>query len=177
MKVMKWGGAFALALCLGFGTAQAQENRIDLSGALIGQIPVGDFDESVGRGFGGLGILEGGTFPGWAFSIRSGYIHYGAKSEVRKRTHIPFMLGVKYILPDNSLYLAGEAGYVLTEIERRPSPGERTTDNETNPGWGAAIGAMLGLLDLRLALNVWDANNMQESMAVGVIWGVRLQSY
>lgn len=174
MRALRMRASCALALALVFGGAFAQENRVDFSAAVIGQIPVGDFADISGRGFGGLGILEGGTFPGWAFSVRSGFMRYSEKAEVT-RSHIPLLGGIKYTFPGGGLYLAGEGGAVFTQLETSGSPsGEKS---ETNPGWGIAIGTMPGILDLRVAWNVWDAANMSESMALGLVWGVRIQSF
>jgi hypothetical protein len=170
---MKHGiASFALAFALSAPAAFSQtEPRFGFGIAGTGQLPVGDLAESAGLGFGGMGGIEVGAYPGLAVTARSGYIQFIEKED-NTLSYVPIMGGLKASGVQGAVYMAAEAGAVLTKVRYDGLPlGGRDVD-ETNVGWSVGIGSMAGALDIRLSFNVWDAAHMSESMTIGLCLGL-----
>lgn len=163
--------SLALAFSLSAPAAFSQtEPRFGIGIAATGQLPVGEFDESAGFGFGGLGGLEFGAYPGLAVTARSGYIQFLEKQDYA-RNQVPILGGLKASAV-NGLYMALEAGAVFTNYEYTgTAPGFGKIADETTPGWNVGVGSLQGPLDFRLSLNVWDAAHAMESMTIGLSVG------
>jgi hypothetical protein len=173
MNKMIFAGLTMLALC--GGNVMAQERggfAVSLAG--VGLLPVGDYADVAGFGFGALGGIEVGMNPGLALTARSGYIQHLEQDNDEdsfKLRHIPILGGLKFTVPETPLYLVGEVGAVMTRTETDVPFVGSTSDEETNLGWGAGFGTMAGPLDLRASFNVWDAANMSETLTIGLSLG------
>jgi hypothetical protein len=161
-------GICALALTLSTTAASAQEGFLGLGVAVQGQFPMGDFDDVAGFGWGGLGSVELGG-DGLSLTARSGYLEHFERHD-NTYSFIPIMGGIKISAEDRMVYLAGEVGAVKTRVTRSGllSGGDV---NETNLGWGLAVGSEAGPLDLRFGFNVWDAGHASRLMSIGLSMG------
>jgi hypothetical protein len=169
--------SLTLVLALSATAAFSQtEPRFGFGIAGTGQFPVGDLTESAGLGFGGLVGLELGAYPGLAVTARSGYIQFLEKED-NVRSYVPIMGGMKASGVEGTVYMAAEAGAVITKVRYDGLPLGGGDVDETNLGWNVGIGSMAGALDLRLSFNVWDAAHMQESMTIGLSLGVTAFSW
>ncbi len=175
MKKLTTFGIFALVLSL--GTACAQMGKVGIGIAGTGQLPVGNFSNHVGVGIGGLGDIEAGMYPGLALTARSGYIyHFQYRDETFSQ--VPVLGGAKFTLPATPIYVAGELGAVFAHTERTSGSffTNSSTTNNTYFGWDAGVGSSAGPVDIRLTFNVLDANNMTNSMTLGLSLGFNLWS-
>ena len=103
------------------------------------------------------------------------WLHAGV-SECKVRLGKASDGGLKLIAPGFPVYVAGEVGPVITYSEAEVF-GVTVDDDETNLGWGAGVGTMAGPLDLRVSFHVWDADNMNETMTVGLSVGMSVWSF
>jgi hypothetical protein len=178
MKRFVASSALALALFVGTAFSQYTEApRFGVSVAGTGQLPVGDFADVAGLGYGGLAGIELGTYPGLALTARTGYIQFLEKDEFTTR-YIPIMGGLKVSTADGVLYLTGEVGAVLSRVKYG---GQNILQDDevskTNLGWNVGLGGMAGPVDLRLSFNVWDGEHMSENMTIGLTLGFTVFSF
>jgi hypothetical protein len=165
--------AFAISAPAAFSQT---EPRFGIGAAVTGHLPVGDLAEFTGFGFGGLGGLELGAYPGLAVTARSGYLHFPEHDD-NTLSYVPLMGGLKASGVEGAVYMAFEVGAVFTKVRYDGIPlGGRDVD-ETNLGWNIGIGSMAGALDLRLSFNVWDAAHLSESMTIGLSVGLTAFSW
>jgi hypothetical protein len=169
--------SIVLALAISAPAAFSQtEPRFGIGAAVTGHLPVGDLAEFTGFGFGGLGGLELGAYPGLAVTARSGYLHFPEHDD-NTLSYVPLMGGLKASGVEGAVYMAFEVGAVFTKVRYDGIPlGGRDVD-ETNLGWNIGIGSMAGALDLRLSFNVWDAAHLSESMTIGLSVGLTAFSW
>ncbi len=179
MKRIFIAGMTMLALCGGAALAQEGRPGFGVGVAATGQLPVGDYADVAGFGIGGLAGIEMGMNPGLALTARVGYIQHLEKEEDDenfKVRHIPILGGVKFMIPETPVYLAGEVGAVMSRAEVDIPILGTDTESETNLGWGVGLGTAAGPLDLRLSWHTWDAGNMAESMTIGLSLGFTVWS-
>jgi hypothetical protein len=118
-------------------------------------IPIGNFHEYSGFGFGGS--LQGEYKPGRiGITLNAGYIDYFGKSadsfNYPDFKYIPVLAGVKYYMSPNS-FLHAQAG-----------PGFGTNDLGTSFWYGAGIGFNLGKsADIELKYTGWHQNEIEAS--------------
>jgi len=163
----------AFLILLAGAPVMAQEGGLGVTAAVMAVFPSGRFDQSVATGFGGLAGVELAG-EGIGLTARSGYIQLGERHDVTQ-TMIPILGGLKLSTDDGAVYVVGELGAILTQRESSGSIPAAGDGNKTNPGWGIGVGSSPGPLDLRFSFNVWDARHLQESMAVGLSFGIILR--
>lgn len=171
--------AFVLAIIALFASpARAQYSsvpRLGIGVAVTGHMPLGDFRDVAGFGIGGLGGIELGAYPGLAVTARSGYIQFLEEDDLTT-TMIPIMGGAKITLPTAPIYLAGELGAVITQVDDAGSGILDRDDEATHLGWNAGVGSAVGPVDLRLSYNVWDTGNTKQSTSIGLSLGLTIWS-
>jgi hypothetical protein len=141
-------------------------------------IPVGDWSNAAGLGFGALGRFEFNAAPKLNITGRIGYIYFLGKDTGfgTSNVHtIPILGGVKYDLTD-AIYGAAELGLFNTgisaEVDLGAFGGKQTVSSSTTK-LGATIGAgmHLGDLDARAGLQILSLGDAGESMMVGLNLG------
>jgi hypothetical protein len=158
------------------GTASYQEPTQMAAGIdILGELPVGNFADVTGFGFGALGRYEYNLDESpLAVTLRAGYVWHLEKENGPVTTNyaeIPLLVGLKYSLAGAPIYIAGEVGAVTSMIDTEGGFGGSTSDSETNLGLTAGVGYEMGPVDVRVGLNFLDASNMADAMAIGVSFG------
>ena len=136
-------------------------------------LPVGNFDDAAGLGFGLLGRFEYVLNPQLDLTGRLGLIYFLPKSENRfdaKYWTIPILFGAKYNLnPD--LYLAGELGLFSNHFTvDDPLVGSESI-SETDFGLTAGAGYRLDNLDFRLTLQIVNLGHVADSLSIVACFG------
>ncbi len=167
--------SMTIAVALSATTAFSQGPGLGIGVMAVGLFPVGDYQESTSLGFGGLGGIEIGDYPGLSLTARSGYIQ---QLEQKNYTvaMIPILGGLKASTMEGSIYMTGEFGVVKTRTSYSGPLPLIGDNNETNPAWGFGVGSMAGPWDLRLSFNVWDARHTYERMSLGLSLGFLFRS-
>jgi hypothetical protein len=120
--------------------------------------------------------IEIGAYPGLALTARSGFVKHLEKAD-NVASFIPIMGGIKLSASETPVYLIGELGAVMARQEYTGDNPFEDDVEETNLGWSAGIGSMVGPLDLRLAFNVWDAQSMSDAMTLSMSLGFTFLSW
>ena len=136
--------------------------------ALI-DLPVGNFSNAAGIGFGALGRYEYVLNPQLNLTGRLGFIYFLTKSNAGfdyKYWTIPILVGVKYTVIPN-LYVAGEIGLFNSHFSANiGGPFGNVSSSSTDFGLTLGAGYRLGLIDLRAALQIIDLGNAGDTMSL-----------
>ena len=172
MKTVFKSALVAMILAAG---ASAQQGGFGVGVALVGQFPAGDFENTAGFGYGGMGGIEMGG-DNIHLTARSGYLKHLEESD-REIRFVPLFAGLKASTIDGGVYIAGELGPVFTHSEYVGPVLLGEDRNENNLGWGLGLGSNSGPFDIRFMFNVWDSRHVDRSMTVGISIGFMGRSY
>ena len=173
----------ALAVgCLAFWDASAQVNGYGARGVLA--LPTGDFSNSAGTGFGGIGMVLYGFNENLNFSGSVGYIAFGGKENTFFNTEgykysyalIPITTGARYYFGGTEsktrFYAGGELGYFIYSLSVDTPEGESAGAGVGSTGrFGLTpqVGVELSILDIRAAYSLAEFKYI--GIEVGVILG------
>jgi hypothetical protein len=154
--------------------AQAAQPKIGAQGVFA--LPLGDFGDISGVGFGALLTLDYGLTDDGKLQLtgRMGYVHMTGK-EIDGPSYglIPVYAGVKFFLIPG-LYLGGELGLtVFSTAEQEISGVTVEGDTEIKIGGTAGIGYMFKDLDMRAFLWLPSLGDGADIMAMGISVGYR----
>jgi hypothetical protein len=142
------------------------EKKMAIGGDFALAIPV----SSALRDTAGIGI---GVLPKFSYAImeellgtfRVGYIFHLKKNDLGFK-EIPVLFGAKYMF--GSAYGAAEIGFDHVSVDV-PVPGFGTvTGSDTKPAFDIGGGYMIGDIDLRLALFMWDLGHAGDTLELMV---------
>jgi hypothetical protein len=160
----------ALSLVAAFAVVEASaasRESANLDVVAIGMMPFSDYKETVSPALGAIAGLELPIFSPISLTARSGYIaHFKRKNSWRSL--VPAFGGVKLNSYATTMYLAGEAGPVLTRDNYTGDDPARSSASSTPIAWGVGIGSAVDEHDLRFSLHVWDSKHPGESITFGI---------
>jgi hypothetical protein len=153
-------------------TAVAPAEAAPASGRLIigadvaFQLPLGNFSDATGMGFGALARGEFKIIPKLNLTARTGFVYSLSKNDFSV-SNIPFWVGGKYFITD-MFYGAAEIGENIFLV--RTNFGYFGSSSYTDENFGATVGAgvSIGKLDVRAQLEVLDLANASDSLAIMV---------
>jgi len=155
--------------------ATAQEMLVGVDGGLV--LPLGDWANATGVGFGALGRFEYALDPQLSATGRVGYITHLEKDDRYKTSELPILAGLRLGLsgePDG-LYVAGEAGLVNFTL-RQPTGsavfgnqvggGDKVSNSELKFGATAGAGYRAGNIDGRVGIFIASVSDLEETLGV-----------
>lgn len=161
-------------------TAAAEDMLVGVDGGLV--LPLGDWSEVSGLGFGALGRFEYAMDSSLSATGRVGYITHLKKNDHYKTSELPILAGLRLGLsgqPDG-LYVAGEAGLVNFTFQR-PVAGavfgnqaggdEVRSDSELKFGITGGAGYRSGDVDGRAGLIIVSVGDLEETFGLMVTVG------
>lgn len=147
------------------------------TGLIIGvdaayQLPLGDFADGTGMGFGGLIRAEYKLMPNLNLTLRTGYI-FSLKKDIAgigksAVDNIPIWVGGKFFITD-MFYAGAEVGANILRGRSEVSflgASESSTETKAKVGADVGVGALLGDLDVRAQFEVLNFGDAKKSMAV-----------
>lgn len=145
---------------------------------VVGHVPVGDFADVTGMGFGAMLRYEGKLQDSLAVTGRAGYV-YGIEKEVdlgitkfsTGMDFIPLMVGVVYRTtgtPDG-FFVTGEVG--ANFLSGHVSGSTASSDYKTKIGANLGVGLRADALSFRGGLNILDLGNADTGMGLMVSVG------
>jgi hypothetical protein len=132
-----------------FGPAKG---KMTLGPAVELSLPIGNFSDFAGFGFGGTARFEYGLDPKMALSANIGYLYWsGQSTDVWDYSNhaIPIMVGIKYMIA-KQLFVSGEIGLYSYTVDW----------NYTGPSY-SGLGGFYGLSD-------YSASSTQFMLAPGI---------
>jgi Outer membrane protein beta-barrel domain len=117
----------ALSICvllllvssLSFSQLVPAKGKMTLGPALELSLPIGNFSDYAGFGFGGTARFEYGLEPNLALTGNLGYLYWGGKSGDQydwSNSAVPLLAGVKYGI-GKSFFVSGELGFYFYTID------------------------------------------------------------
>jgi hypothetical protein len=180
-------GILASVLWVWSGSAMAEGMIVGVDGALV--LPMGDWADVAGLGFGALGRFEYALDPQLSATGRVGYLVHLEKNDTYKTSELPILAGLRYGLSEgpDGLYLAGEAGLVNFTF-RRPvasavfggavsSDGEKKSDSELKFGVTAGAGIRSGNIDGRAGVFVVSVGDFEETLGIMATVGYNFANF
>ena len=180
-------GTLASVLWVWSGSAMAEGMIVGVDGALV--LPMGDWADVAGLGFGALGRFEYALDPQLSATGRVGYLVHLEKNDTYKTSELPLLAGLRYGLSEgpDGLYLAGEAGLVNFTF-RRPvasavfggavsSDGEKKSDSELKFGVTAGAGIRSGNIDGRAGVFVVSVGDFEETLGIMATVGYNFANF
>jgi hypothetical protein len=137
------------------------------------QLPLGDYADFTGMGFGGLIRGEYKLMPNLNLTFRTGYL-YSLKKDLAADLGknaidiIPIWVGGKFFIND-MIYAGAEVGANMLRSRSEVSflgNTESSTSSETKVGADVGVGALLGDLDVRAQFEILNFSEAKKSMAV-----------
>jgi len=125
-------------------------------------MPVGDFGDGAGIGFGGLARYQRQLFPKLRITGRAGFLYHLEKNDV-SIYEVPFVAGIKYDFKqdgDTRIYAGSELGFCLVGAKVMGS-----SDSNTNLAMSGGVGYERGKLDLRAQIWLPDVGDAMAIMA------------
>ena len=162
------------AALLSPSVAQAEDMLVGVDGALV--LPLGDWADVTGIGFGALGRFEYELEPSLSLTARAGYITHLEKNEHYKTSELPLLGGVRLGLSNqpDGVYVAGELGLVNFTL-RRPVAGavfgsggelDERSDSELKVGAAGGVGYRSGKIDGRASVFVVSVGDLEETFGL-----------
>lgn len=168
------------------GTVMADDMLVGVDGGLV--LPLGDWSNVSGLGFGALGRFELALDPQLSVTGRVGYITHLEANDSYKTSELPILAGLRYGLsgePDG-LYVAGEAGLVNFTF-RQPvaagvfgttvSEGEKKSTSELKFGLAAGAGYRSGKIDGRAGIFIVSVGDLEETFGLMATIGYNFVSF
>jgi len=147
----------AVALCL-VGTASAQQGAMAVGGGLNLGLPLGDFADGAGFGFGFKGRFQYGLTDQVALAASLGYISFAEKNSVSQSALPILVSGRFYFMPGGGVY--GQADLGLTSVSASVSVfGFSVSSSTTNFSLGFGGGYETKIAD-RLYLDAGAGYNI-----------------
>jgi hypothetical protein len=179
-------GTLASALLIWSGSAMAEGMIVGVDGALV--LPMGDWADVAGLGFGALGRFEYALDPQLSATGRVGYLVHLEKNDTYKTSELPLLAGLRYGLSEgpDGLYLAGEAGLVNFTFRRPVAPavfgtsvseGEKKSDSELKFGLTAGAGYRSGNIDGRAGVFVVSVGDFEETLGIMATVGYNFANF
>jgi len=168
------------------GQAAAEDMLVGVDGGLV--LPLGDWADVSGLGFGALGRFEFALDPQLSATGRVGYITHLEKNDRFKTSELPILAGLRLGLsgePDG-LYVAGEAGLVNFTFRRPVASAvfgnqvggdDKASDSELKFGATAGAGYRSGNLDGRAGIFIVSVSDFQETLGVMVTIGYNFAKF
>lgn len=170
--------AILLALCTFSGAAVAEPSmRVGVDGAFI--LPVGNWGDVSGMGFGGLARFEYGFMKELTGTFRAGYLFHLKKNDM-STAELPILLGAKYFFLGNwsegGLYGALEVG--MTRLTAEASfAGVTASNSEFKFGTTVGAGYEIANIDIRAQLYAPSFGDFTDFMGVLVTVGYSFVSF
>jgi len=142
------------------------------------QLPLGNFADVTGVGFGGLVRVEYSLIPNLNGTFRVGYIYSLKKDTDGLKTstdNIPLWVGTKYFLTD-IIYGGAEVGLNLLWAKTEGTMAGLTQSQialETKFGGTVGAGVLLGPLDVKAQLEILDFGHTNDSLALMINVGYK----
>lgn len=164
----------------------ADDMLVGVDGGLV--LPLGDWSNVSGLGFGALGRFELALDPQLSVTGRLGYITHLEANDAYKTSELPILAGLRYGLSgeEDGLYVAGEAGLVNFTF-RRPvasgvfgttvSEGEKSSKSEPKFGLTAGAGYRSGKVDGRAGIFIVSVGDLEETFGLMATIGYNFVSF
>ncbi len=132
-------------------------------------VPLGNFGDAAGIGFGPLVRFEHNLIPKLNLTGRVGFIYHLGKdvgTATITYTEIPVLVGAKYDVTD-AIYGAAEIGVIRTGASVKIG-GTTGSSSDTNLGLTLGGGYKLNAIDIRAGLHILDLGHAGDSMELVV---------
>jgi hypothetical protein len=152
-------------------TAHAQ------TGPLLGvdaevAVPVGNFSDGAGLGFGGLLRYEFPVITRANVTARAGFVYHLSKDTTTalgtvttKFWTIPLLAGLKFAATP-SIYLAGEVGVFVNHGSSEIGGMSAGSNTQSDLGLTLGVGYRLSALDLRVGLQILDLGHTSDTLVL-----------
>jgi hypothetical protein len=134
-------------------------------------VPLGNFSDGAGLGFGALLRYEYNIMPKLNATGRLGFVYHLGKDQTLLGTtvtttfyDIPVLVGAKYDIID-ALYLAGEVGFFYNHASASVG-GVSASTSETDFGLNVGAGYRMGDLEVRAGLQFNDLGHASDTMSI-----------
>jgi len=166
---------FATGTLLWPGSAAAEGMLVGVDGGVV--LPLGDWADITGLGFGALGRFEYTLSPDLAATGRVGYITHLEKDDRFKTSELPILAGLRLGLSDSrdGPYVAGEAGLVNFTF-RRPTASavfhsnvggeDKISNSELKLGLAGGAGYRSGNIDGRAGVFIVSVGDLEETFGL-----------
>jgi hypothetical protein len=163
---------------------------IGADGALV--LPLGDWADFAGLGFGALARFEYNVSEQLAATARAGYIVHLEKDDRYRTSELPLLGGIRYAFGrlDDGMYLGAEAGLVNFTLTRPVAAatvglvgsssagyGEKSSDTKLKFGGTVGVGYRSDRIDGRAGLFVVSLGDLEETMGLLVTVGYSFVSF
>jgi hypothetical protein len=140
---------FVVVLCSGLVIGQ---NKMSLGIGFNVALPMGNFGDFAGTGFGGTAVFEMGFTPQLNGTATAGYISWGGKDVMTPAgtfgytySAVPVLVGAKYFfMPDGGLYGHAQLGFYFFSVDVEVPSGVNTFGvdvGSSSTEFAAAVGA------------------------------------